>query len=88
MRPILNVCQSSTLRCDVPLLAGKVYDMTQYIRFHPGGKEELMKGAGIDCSILFDEVCMGASNPYSLTQNSATFLDAHLTSSFPPYIGA
>ena len=31
--------------------------MTQYIRFHPGGKEELMKGAGIDCSILFDEVC-------------------------------
>ena len=30
--------------------------MTPYMKFHPGSKEELMKGAGIDCTILFDEV--------------------------------
>lgn len=36
--------------------AGKVYNITHYVRFHPGGKEDLMKGAGIDCSIIFDEV--------------------------------
>lgn len=35
---------------------GKVYNITHYIRFHPGGKEDLMKGAGKDCTILFDEV--------------------------------
>lgn len=36
--------------------AGKVYNLTHYMKFHPGGKEDLMKGAGIDCTILFNEV--------------------------------
>lgn len=39
----------------VPIL-GKVYNITAYFRFHPGGKEDLMKAAGKDCTILFDEV--------------------------------
>ncbi|XP_019854312.1 PREDICTED: cytochrome b5 reductase 4-like [Amphimedon queenslandica] len=34
---------------------GKVYNITAYFRFHPGGKEDLMKAAGKDCTILFDE---------------------------------
>lgn len=38
------------------MFAGKVYNITPYLRFHPGGKEDLMKGAGKDCTILFDEV--------------------------------
>ncbi len=35
-------------------LRGKVYDITDYVRFHPGGKTELMRGAGIDGTQLFD----------------------------------
>jgi len=35
---------------------GNVYNMTAYMAFHPGGVSELMRGAGIDCSEIFDEV--------------------------------
>ena len=38
------------------ILAGKVYNMTPYMKFHPGGVDELMRGAGKDCTILFNEV--------------------------------
>ena len=55
------VCSSSFV---FYFLAGKVYNMTQYIRFHPGGKEELMKGAGIDCTIIFDEVSIFLSQSH------------------------
>lgn len=37
-------------------IRGKVYNMTPYMKFHPGGVDELMRGAGKDCTILFDEV--------------------------------
>jgi len=37
-------------------IAGKVYNITPYLKFHPGGKEDLMRGAGKDCTLLFDEV--------------------------------
>lgn len=37
-------------------IRGKVYNITPYMKFHPGGKEDLMRGAGMDCTILFDEV--------------------------------
>jgi cytochrome b involved in lipid metabolism len=33
---------------------GKVYNITQYIPYHPGGKPKLMLGAGKDCTELFD----------------------------------
>ena len=32
---------------------GKVYDITQYVPYHPGGEDVLLKGAGKDCSVLF-----------------------------------
>jgi len=35
---------------------GNVYNITPYLEFHPGGVSELMRGAGMDCSELFDEV--------------------------------
>ncbi|CAH1971087.1 unnamed protein product [Acanthoscelides obtectus] len=35
---------------------GRVYNITAYIPFHPGGPEELMKGAGIDATKLFEQV--------------------------------
>ncbi|KAF5270726.1 hypothetical protein FQA39_LY01464 [Lamprigera yunnana] len=37
-------------------IRGKVYNVTHYLPFHPGGSEELMKGIGIDATTLFDEV--------------------------------
>ncbi|KAL5009724.1 hypothetical protein ScPMuIL_012029 [Solemya velum] len=37
-------------------LRGRVYNITQYMDFHPGGSEELNKGAGKDCTQLFDEI--------------------------------
>jgi len=37
-------------------LAGKVYNVSSYLDFHPGGVEELMRGAGKDATGLFDEV--------------------------------
>ncbi|ETN38520.1 uncharacterized protein HMPREF1541_06555 [Cyphellophora europaea CBS 101466] len=35
---------------------GKVYNVTPYLPFHPGGKAELMRGAGRDAGQLFMEV--------------------------------
>ncbi|XP_070556069.1 cytochrome b5 reductase 4-like [Ptychodera flava] len=37
-------------------LNGKVYNITPYMEFHPGGMDELMRGAGIDGTDLFNEV--------------------------------
>ncbi|KAG0718404.1 Cytochrome b5 reductase 4 [Chionoecetes opilio] len=37
-------------------LKGKVYNVTPYLEFHPGGEEELMRGAGKDATDLFNEV--------------------------------
>ena len=34
---------------------GKVYDVSQYLQYHPGGVRELMLGAGKDCTKLFDK---------------------------------
>ncbi|XP_065920398.1 cytochrome b5 reductase 4-like isoform X2 [Dysidea avara] len=35
---------------------GVVYNVTHYLAFHPGGKSEVMKAAGIDCTSLFNQV--------------------------------
>ncbi|KAI8792071.1 cytochrome b5 reductase 4, partial [Biomphalaria glabrata] len=36
-------------------LRGKVYNVTPYQDYHPGGIDELMKAAGRDGTALFDE---------------------------------
>jgi len=38
------------------IFQGKVYDLTPYVDFHPGGKRQLMKAAGVDSASLFNEV--------------------------------
>ncbi|KAJ1569919.1 Cytochrome b5 reductase 4, partial [Nowakowskiella sp. JEL0078] len=37
-------------------IQGKVYNVTLYIKFHPGGVGQLMRGAGKDASALFLKV--------------------------------
>ncbi|KAK3768660.1 hypothetical protein RRG08_065954 [Elysia crispata] len=37
-------------------LRGKVYNITPYINYHPGGVEELMRAAGKDGTDLFDDI--------------------------------
>ncbi|BES91633.1 Oxidoreductase FAD-Hypothetical protein domain [Nesidiocoris tenuis] len=37
-------------------IRGNVYNITRYLDFHPGGVAELMKGAGIDGTELFNNV--------------------------------
>lgn len=40
----------------VYLYTGRVYNITPFLKFHPGGKAQLLRGAGIDCTELFDKV--------------------------------
>lgn len=37
------------------ILRGRVYNVTPYLDFHPGGREQLMKGAGRDALPLFNK---------------------------------
>ncbi|XP_013179867.1 PREDICTED: cytochrome b5 reductase 4-like isoform X2 [Papilio xuthus] len=37
-------------------IRGRVYNITHYLPYHPGGPKELMRGAGIDATELFDKV--------------------------------
>jgi ferredoxin-NADP reductase len=37
------------------VIRNKVYDVTSYMEYHPGGPEELMRGAGSDATALFAE---------------------------------
>lgn len=37
-------------------IRGRVYNVTKYMEYHPGGVDELMRGAGMDATDLFDEV--------------------------------
>jgi len=34
---------------------GKAYDVSTYLDYHPGGARELMRGAGLDATALFEE---------------------------------
>ncbi|KAK9822881.1 hypothetical protein WJX74_000119 [Apatococcus lobatus] len=50
---LAEVAQHKTADDAWTVLNGKVYNMTPYLPFHPGGKAQMMRGAGIDSSELF-----------------------------------
>ena len=37
-------------------IQGRVYDITHYISYHPGGKYQILRGKGIDATELFFKV--------------------------------
>ena len=37
------------------VLDGIVYDITPYLRSHPGGRDQLLRGAGTDMTYMFSE---------------------------------
>jgi hypothetical protein len=37
-------------------VSGRVYNITPYLEFHPGGVDEIMRGAGKDGTQLFNEI--------------------------------
>ncbi|XP_070190637.1 cytochrome b5 reductase 4-like isoform X2 [Littorina saxatilis] len=57
----LNVTTAELLQHNTPddawiALRGKVYNISPYLEYHPGGVDELMRGAGVDGTQLFDEI--------------------------------
>ncbi|KAH8401772.1 hypothetical protein KR009_007794 [Drosophila setifemur] len=47
-------------------LRGRVFNVTRYMDFHPGGVDELMRGVGRDATKLFDEVHAWVNYPQLL----------------------
>ncbi|ALC41852.1 CG11257 [Drosophila busckii] len=47
-------------------IRGKVFNVTRYMDFHPGGVDELMRGVGRDATKLFDEVHAWVNYPQLL----------------------
>jgi hypothetical protein len=37
-------------------IRGKVYNVTRFLKYHPGRKAQLMRGAGVDSTKIYDKV--------------------------------
>ncbi|RHY35035.1 hypothetical protein DYB32_000439 [Aphanomyces invadans] len=53
--PREEIAQHNTEQDCWTILDGKVYNLTPYLRYHPGGIGKLMLSAGGDCTTLFNE---------------------------------
>ncbi|CAK4649317.1 hypothetical protein LEN26_015549 [Aphanomyces euteiches] len=53
--PREEIAQHNTENDCWTILDGKVYNLTPYLRYHPGGIGKLMLSAGGDCTTLFNE---------------------------------
>lgn len=56
------------------MINGKVYDVTQYLNYHPGGKPKLMMGVGTDGTDLFMKFHSYVNAHYILAKNQVGFL--------------
>jgi cytochrome b involved in lipid metabolism len=63
------------------IIDGKVYNVTRYIKIHPGGRE-IIRGCGIDASSLFKDRTtaegekVGSGNPHS--SNAENILNRYI----------
>lgn len=62
------------------VLRGRVYNITPYMKFHPGGEDILMKAAGRDGTALF--------NKYHAWVNADFLLGKCLVGSLAPAVAA
>jgi cytochrome-b5 reductase len=53
--PIAEIRKHNTREDFWSVIRGKVYNLTPYLRYHPGGIDILMKTAGNDGTVLFDK---------------------------------
>ena len=51
-----EVRQHSSAHDAWTVIHGRVYNLTPYLQYHPGGDEILLRAAGEDSSNMFDEV--------------------------------
>lgn len=54
--PLSEIAKHNTESDCWMVIRNCVYDVTEYIPYHPGGVPELMKGAGKDGTALFNEI--------------------------------
>jgi cytochrome b involved in lipid metabolism len=59
---------------------GKVYNISNYLPYHPGGAEILKKSAGKDCTVLFDKYHRWVNCDQILGKCQVGFLQAELSS--------
>lgn len=57
------------------VLRGRVYNISPYLRFHPGGVDMLMKGAGKDCISLFNKYHSWVNAEFLLEKCLVGYLD-------------
>ena len=79
MRIPMSVLKQHNKRDDAwSAFSGKVYNITHYLPFHPGGEKELMRVAGRDGTKLFGALLASISNCISLTPTLRRSSDARM----------
>eukprot|EP00299_Pterocystis_sp_00344_P013656 c6711_g1_i1.p1 GENE.c6711_g1_i1~~c6711_g1_i1.p1 ORF type:complete len:407 (+),score=82.51 c6711_g1_i1:59-1222(+) len=68
------------------ILQGRVYNITPYLKFHPGSIEELMRGAGRDATAMFNEYHPWVNHSAMLEKCLVGFLSSSVNSFSPPQI--
>jgi len=76
------VSQPKKRRGDVWIVEGKAYDLSEFVKRHPGGREALLLGKGLDITELFKTYHLMRSPPESLLKNYKVD-DSEVDCSFP-----
>ncbi|KAJ3704527.1 hypothetical protein LUZ61_008232 [Rhynchospora tenuis] len=59
------------------VLKGRVYNISPYLKFHPGGLDMLMKAAGKDCTSLFNKYHAWVNAEFLLEKCLVGYLDVN-----------
>ncbi|KMZ64569.1 Cytochrome b5 reductase 4 [Zostera marina] len=57
------------------ILKGRVYNISPYMKFHPGGVDMLMKAAGKDCTSLFNKYHAWVNDEFMLEKCLVGYFD-------------
>ena len=76
-----EVATHNTMEDCWTVLRGKVYNLTPYVNFHPGGDKILKAVLGRDCTKLFDKYHKWVNGEYMLEKCKVGVLDTHVPGS-------